>query len=752
MAKQKKVKTKTQRYIKMSFQLFIMFFLIFILLMIGVFYKKYGKTIINMQKEAKKIIRESDESTFQAAQTSLIYDVDGKLISTIKSEKEVYYLYLDDIPEEVIQAMVVTEDRKFIEHNGVDFIANVRAALNLIKHKGKIKQGASTITQQLARNIFLTHEVSYERKVKEIFIAQEIERKYSKYKIMEFYLNNIYFSNGYYGIQAASKGFFNKGVDELSLSEKAFLCAIPNNPTLYNPRTNLENTISRRDRILKQMLNENKITLSEYNEAIEKQIKIKNKKVKKNNSVETYAYYSAIRTLMKEQGFVFKNVFETDAEKEEYENNYSEHYHSVQNDLYIKGYRIYTSIDMKKQKLLQKSLDGILADFKDINEEGIYELQGASVCIDNKTGLVVAIVGGREQDYEGIGLNRAYQSFRQPGSAIKPLIVYTPAFEMGYRPDTIVNDKKFEGGPNNSGGKYRGKIPLKEAIARSVNTVAWKIYEEISPKVGLSYLLDMNFSKIVSDDYYPSTSLGGFTIGTSPLEMAAGFSALENDGFYREPTCIKKITNSEDDIIFKSKPIERSVYKSSAARLMTETLMDVIKSPIGTGNGLSLKNTVSAGKTGTTSNKKDGWFVGYTPYYTTSVWVGYDIPKTLDSLRGGSYPAYIWKDFMDQIHDESMKQRFKVFEWIKEIKEKEEVEDEDLEIDDIEDDIEDENNDEDGLDDITNDIPDEIPEDADLEIDDELWQDETDEDLWDEEDDWSNWDEEPEVIEDDVNP
>ncbi|HHT96604.1 MAG TPA: hypothetical protein GXZ90_01760, partial [Clostridiales bacterium] len=180
---------------------------------------------------------------------------------------------------------------------------------------------------------------------------------------------------------------------------------------------------------------------------------------------------------------------------------------------------------------------------------------------------------------------------------------------------------------------------------------------------------------------------------------------------------------------------------------------DVIKSPIGTGSGLSLKNTVAAGKTGTTSNKKDGWFVGYTPYYTTSVWVGYDIPKTLDNLRGASYPAYIWKEFMDQIHDESMSQKFRVFDWIKEKKENEEVEDEYLDIDDIDDENIDENNGEDELDEIINDIVDEIPEDGEIEIDDELWEDEDelDEDLWDEDDDWSNWDEEYEVI-DEENP
>lgn len=685
MSKHKKVKTKKQRYIKMSFQLFTLFFLIMILLMIGVFYKKYGKTFIEMRNEARKIINQSDESVFYSSQSSLVYDINGKLISTIKSEKEVYYLHLDEIPDDIIQAMVVTEDRKFLDHNGVDFLANIRAALTLVKNKGKIKQGASTITQQLARNIFLTHEVSYDRKVKEIFIAQEIERKYSKYKIMEFYLNNIYYANGYYGIQAASKGYFNKDVNKLSISEKMFLCAIPNNPTVYNPRTNFDNTILRRDRILKQMVDEGKITDIEYKEAIDQEIILKNKKSKKNNSVETYAYYCAIRSLMKDEGFIFRNSFKTDKEKAEYDESYTQLYHEIQRDLYVKGYRIYTSIDMKKQKLLQEALDDALKDFDEVNSEGIYTLQGASVSIDNETGKVVAIVGGREQEFEGIGLNRAYQSFRQPGSAIKPLIVYAPAFERGYVPNTIVNDNKFKDGPNNSGGTYRGEIPLSEAIARSSNTVAWRIYEEITPKVGLSYLLNMKFSKIHKDDYYPSTSLGGFTVGTSALEMASGFATLANDGFFREPTCIIKITDADDNLIVKESSTNIALYQTSAARIMTETLIDVIHSSIGTGRGLALKNTISAGKTGTTSNKKDGWFVGYTPYYTTSVWVGYDIPKSLDSLRGGSYPAYIWKAFMDEIHEIGMNDKFKTYEWIPDI-----IEVEEEEIDEMEEDVEEE--------------------------------------------------------------
>ena len=288
-------------------------------------------------------------------------------------------------------------------------------------------------------------------------------------------------------------------------------------------------------------------------------------------------------------------------------------------------------------------------------------MQGAAVCIDNDSGRVVAIVGGREQESEGYTLNRGFQSFRQPGSAIKPLAVYTPAFEQGYIPESIVNDTKFEGGPRNSGGSYLGKMKLQRAIELSKNTVAWKLFEELTPKVGLSYLLKMNFSKISASDYVPAASLGGLTVGASPVEMAAAFATLENDGYYRVPTCIIKIMDSEGNEIVGDEMETKQIYQMKASRIMTEALTGVIKN--GTARKLGLTYTLSAGKTGTTNDKKDGWFVGYTPYYTTSVWVGYDMPKPVKDLSGASYPGTIWHDFMDQIHDASMKKEFELYDW-----------------------------------------------------------------------------------------
>lgn len=614
-----------------------------------IFYLVYGDDITRYQKEAEEVVSASDRDTFRQSETSLVYDTNDELISVLKGEKDVYYLTYDQIPDYAKEAMISIEDKKFLKHEGVDLVANVRAVLALIQHKGDVTQGASTITQQLARGIFLTNEVSVERKLKEIFIAIELERKYTKNDIMEFYLNNIYFSNGYYGIQAASKGYFNKDVGELSLSQIAYLCAIPNNPTLYDPFEKPENTIKRRDRILKQMYKDGVISKSDYNDAVDEEIELVNKKVSKNNYVETYVFYCATRALMKQQGFEFRNEFKDDADRESYEEQYTEMYNQCQKSLYYEGYRIYTSIDMDKQSELQDAVDENLKDYKDKNEEGIYALQSAAVSIENKTGRVVAIVGGRYQETTGYTLNRAYQSYRQPGSSIKPLIVYTPSFENGYTPDSTVVDEKFEDGPSNSNGKYLGKIKLRTAVEKSINTIAWKLFEELTPKVGLSYLLDMNFNKIDKNDYYPAAALGGLTNGVSPVEMTAGYAALENDGVYREPTCIVKILDSDGNTIIDDKVAKKRIYDENAARMMTDVLTGVITN--GTGKGLGLDNMVSAGKTGTTNDKKDGWFMGYTPYYTTGVWVGYDMPKAMEELSGATFPGSIWHQYMNVIHE-----------------------------------------------------------------------------------------------------
>ncbi len=625
---------------KKKYRLFWFFvwmqFLLMILVVGGVayyYYGGYGKQIADMKDEAVQFVRSSNENTFRSSQTSVVFDKNGEKITTLKGEKDVYYLDYEQMPVDVGAAIVSIEDKKFYQHKGIDYKAIIRAIKAMIEN-GEVTQGGSTITQQLSRTVFLNQDKTWERKVEEMFIATELEKKYNKNQILEFYINNIYFGNGYYGIQAASIGYFNKEVSQLDLSQIAFLCAIPNNPTLYDPLTNIENTLGRRDRILKNMYEDGKISESAMYLAKAEEIELKRPETEKNNYVETYTYYCAIRLLMEQDGFTFRTEFNSKEDKEAYQKNYSNMYEQCQKRLYTAGYRIYTSMDLEAQTQLQQAIDDKLKDFTEVNEEGVYKLQGAGVCIDNETGYVCAIVGGRSQDFDGYTLNRAYQSYRQPGSAIKPLIVYTPILERGYTPDSIVVDS--------------GEMTLRTALAKSKNSVAWQLFEEVTPKVGLSYLKAMNFSKLAVEDERLTSSLGGLTNGASPVEMAAAYATLENDGDYRMPTCIVKITDAQGNVVVSTTQEAEKIYKTTAARMVTNMMQTVIQE--GTGRGLGVSNMPSAGKTGTTNDNKDGWFAGYTPYYTASIWVGFDMPEKLPGLTGSSYPGEIWHTFMENRH------------------------------------------------------------------------------------------------------
>ncbi len=646
MSKKKKKKKKYR-----AFWFFAKLQIVLVLLVAGAvgwyYYGGYAQKVAIMQQEARMFVQKSNADTFRSVQTSLVYDTNGKLISALKGEKDVYYLEYEDIPAYAVAAMISIEDKKFYSHSGIDIKAILRAAQAMIQN-GEVTQGGSTITQQLAKLTFLTQERTWERKIEEIFIAVGLEQKFSKDEIMEFYLNNVYFGNGYYGIQAASKGYFNVDAKDLSLSQITFLCAIPNNPSLYDPVEKMENTIKRRDRILNQMLQDGKISQETFGQAQAEVITLNRPEKTKNDYVETYTYFCAIRALMRQQGFQFQTEFSSEEEKARYQEEYDALYGECQKSLYTEGYRIYTSIDLDMQQMLQDTVDSHLAEFTEQNEEGIFALQGAAVCIDNHTGHVKAIVGGRNQNLPGYTLNRAYQSFRQPGSAIKPLLVYTPALEGKYTPDTIVQDVKTEEGPSNSSGWYEGDITLRRAVAASKNTVAWNMLEELTPQTGLAYLKNMKFSRIDPKDERPTSALGGFTNGVSAVEMASGYAAIVHDGKFREPTCITKITDADDNVILETQSEEVEIYKKNAARMMTDMLVSVLQE--GTGQGLALSAMPSAGKTGTTNDNKDGWFVGYTSYYTTSVWVGYDMPRELPGLSGSSYPGGIWQAFMEQVH------------------------------------------------------------------------------------------------------
>lgn len=646
MAKKKK---KKHRILKAFLGFSIIVLIIGGIAVGALFVTGIGPKVIKLHEEAVSLVKASSKDTFQSSQTTLVYDRNGDEIASLKGDKGIYYLESGNIPTYVKNSFISIEDKKFYSHKGIDIKAMIRAAISIMKHQ-TITQGASTITQQLSRNIFLNNRVNWERKTEEIFIALELEKIYSKADILEFYLNNIYFGNGYYGIQAASMGYFSTDVHNLSLSQIAFLTGIPNNPTIYDPSEHMDKTLERRDKILLQMFEDGKISKEDYDAAVNEEIvlNINKESTIKHNYAETYIYYCATRALMEERGFQFQYYFDTQKKQQEYQEKYDTMYSECQNALYTNGYRIYTSMNMEFQEQLQKAIDDELYAFVSVNDDGIYNMQASATCIDNKTGNVVAVIGGRSQEMAGYTLNRAYQSFRQPGSSIKPLIVYTPAFEKGYTPDSVKVDEAIVDGPKNFSGTYAGKVSLRYAVMKSINTIAWKLLDEITPSVGLSYLKEMNFAKIQKDDDRNTVALGGFTTGVSSVEMAAGFATLENGGVYRYPTCITKITTANGEIVYQNHEDGKRVYKENAARMMTDVLQSVMTD--GTGKRLRISTTPTAGKTGTTNDYKDGWFAGYSAYYTTSVWVGWDMPREVENLTGSSYPGRIWNAYMESIH------------------------------------------------------------------------------------------------------
>lgn len=601
-------------------------------------------TVVRLSREAKKLVSESNADTFKISGTTIIYDASGNELCKMQNSKELYYVEYKDIPETLAYSFIVMEDKDYFSHKGIDYKAIVRAIFANQKND-EIVQGASTITQQVAKNIFLTQDVTWERKIKEIFVAREMEKKYSKEQILEFYLNNIYFGNGYYGVEAAARGYFNKSVDDLSLSEQAFIAAIPNNPTKYNPLVSFERTLDRRDTILSRLYKEDYINSMNFHTAVDSDVVLSRQpEVSKNNSVETYARHCATEEIMRIYGFRFRYDFANDYDYEKYIDSYEESYTVAQQRLFSGGYKIFTSIDMKLQEQLQTALDKNLEGYTSMTN-GIYDMQAAATCIDNSTGNVVAIVGSRNQNLEGYTLNRAYQSYRQPGSCIKPLVVYLPFLQKGNTPDTLLMDEYTEEGPQNADGAYAGELTALEAVKYSKNTPAWNIYKSITPRLGVSYLINQEFKKVWMDKELMPTCLGGFTYGVSTEEMAGAYASIANEGEFRYPTCITMIVDRKGSNVLDTSNRGEVVYDVESCRKMTYMMESVVEEG-GTGYGAAPDNAIISAKTGTTNSNKDAWLCGFSKYYTVAIWQGYDTPKTIDEV----YTREIFRDFMKDAH------------------------------------------------------------------------------------------------------
>lgn len=648
---EKEIKKKKRKKIRRIIFLFLLLCLMTVLaILIAKFYPEYK----NIKQNAYEKLSNMTEDSFKRAGNTKIYDKDGNIIGKYGNEKY-EYISFQDISKYIVNGYIAKEDRNFLNHHGVDYKAILRAGYSYIKHKGVITQGGSTITQQVIKNNLLTSEQTYQRKITEIMLARALEKQYNKNQIMEFYCNSNYFGNGCYGVQAASQYYFGCDAKDISLGNAAILVATSNLPNVYNPIVNYDLSLEKRNDVLDDMLTCQYISQEEYDKAVaEKPTIVKQQSSEiKETYLTTYALHCTALKIMEKEGFDFKYTYQTEQEYEEYKKDYDEKYNNTVEAVKNGGYKIYTSLNQDIQKKLQQSIDSNLSEFQERNEnDEMYALQSAGVCVDNNSNMVVAIVGGRNN--EGY-YNRGYQAKRQSGSAIKPLLDYAPAINEGVVScGTMVKDEEIsiDGySPLNANRKYVGDVSVRSALFNSINTIAVKLYTETGKDTALSYLADMHFhSMSYADMIAPSIAIGGFTNGVAVDEMAKGYSTLANRGKYSENTCICKIIDSNNEIIYQSDDATTEVFNEDTAFMMTDMMQQTFKENGGAGNKYQTDKQIYVGKTGTTNDTKDVWFCGYSAYYTTAIWIGYDTPREMENMQSATYPTKIWVDFMQDLH------------------------------------------------------------------------------------------------------
>lgn len=618
------------------------------------------------REEAYTKLSNMSESDFILNENTVVLDNNGKKIGEIEAGR-FQYVNINNISKDITNGYIATEDKRFTLHAGVDFKSLSRAALALVKHSGEITQGGSTITQQVIKNNMLTQEQSYSRKLVEVLLAPYIEKEYDKAKIMEFYCNSNYFGNQCYGVEAACQYYFNKSAKDVNLSEAAMIAGMSNSPNNYNPIDNYDLAIKRRNFVLGEMLSEKYITKEQYDNAINKEIKVAkdtSDSSSSENYLTSYALYCTALKLMEQDGFKFEYIFDTQEDYNKYKKKYEDAYAKKARQIRAGGYTIKTSLDTKLQNKLQDSIKKGLSGYVEKDKKtGKFKLQGAAVCVDNQTGYVVAIVGGRSSKDE---LNRGFLSVRQPGSTIKPLLDYAPAIEnCGLNGSSIITDKSVTVNgytPKNYGGGTRGNVTIREALGRSLNTVAFQLYQKVGSSTAMKYLASMKFSTLSSvDNTALSLSLGGFTNGVKVVDMAKGYATIAMNGKYAKRTCIKELSYKNDVVYRESEQLSddcEEVFTDDTAFIMQDMMQGVFNEGFGTARSAYNENQVYAGKTGTTSDNRDAWFCGYSKYYTTAVWMGYDTPRTMYGVTGSSYPLSIWKSYMNSIHKGLKKKDF----------------------------------------------------------------------------------------------
>lgn len=583
-------------------------------------------------------------STYQPSVVSTVYDVRGQPIGEFYHQRRVI-VALDQIPPHVIDAFLAAEDARFFKHKGVDVFAIIRAFFANLR-KGEIREGGSTITQQLVRGVLLTSERTWKRKIREAILAYQVERNHTKEEILYLYLNQIYFGHGNYGIGAASRDYFGKGVGELNLAEAALLAGLPRSPSRSSPYRDFFSAMERQRYVLRRMYKEGFITETAYQESLQTPIRL-TPSPDLNSQIAPY-FVEHVRQIVGDQyGF---------------------------DPLLQGGLRIYTSLDASLQRAAQKAVREGLDELRlrirgtpDSAESEEMAVQGALLVLDPHTGAVRALVGG--YDFARSQYNRALQAKRQAGSAFKP-IIYSAALERGFSELSVVLDGPLSfrvapgkyWRPQNYDNRFVGPVTLRSALAHSLNSVAVRLVD----RLGVDRIIQQARKLGIESPMEKNLSLALGSSSVSLLEMVRAYSVFANGGRLMEPLFITKVTDRYGRVLEQNEPASEQVLSPEVAYVLTDMLKNVVQS--GTGRSAGKLGRALAGKTGTTSDFRDGWFIGYTPDLVAGVWVGFDDHRPLgEKETGGRTALPLWLAFMTEATKENGAEDFPVpegIEWL----------------------------------------------------------------------------------------
>ena len=571
--------------------------------------------------------------------TLSIYDKDNQLYTTIFSTENRMYAKIEDMPEHLKNAFIAIEDTRFYEHNGIDPTRIVGALLEDIK-SGSIKQGASTISQQLIKTSHLTYDQTMSRKLAEMMMAFKLEQEYTKDEILELYLNQVYFGKGAYGVGTAAKVYFGKDVSELNLSESAALAGILKSPSNYAPHIDMNKCIQRRNLVLSEMYSNEFINEDEYTAAKAAKLNL----IDYDADAYPYGYYT---DMVQKEACSILNV------------SYSQ--------LQTGGYQIYTTLDQESQTILET-----LAKDQSLFPENAADgsiTECAAVILDPQTGGISAILGGREHTAR-LSLNRATSMRRQPGSAIKPVMVFAPAIEYGdYSPTSFLLDQPENFGgyaPRNSGSTYKGWLTLRDVVAYSVNIPTVKLLNELTVAKCKSYASSVGIP-FEEKDKNLSLALGGFTTGVTPLELCGSYMPFASGGYYTSPHCITKIVDKYGKTIYENDDTRYNVLSPETSYLVSSMLESSVE--YGTSKKAAVTGVPLAAKTGTSSyddakNNKDAWIVSYNSEYIFCCWMGFDKTDDEHSLpqgvTGGTFPAQFTAKVFSALYDGSQGPEFEI--------------------------------------------------------------------------------------------